>query len=214
MSTKPAGPRRYRAALPGVTVVRRGEPFDPADIDYIFVWKPKPDAFDGLSNLKAVLSLGAGVDALLQASRTAAVPIVRFVDADLTPADERLCGGPGHHAPAPLYALQARPEGAALDAALSAGGRARPHVGIMGLGVLGRTPRSKLQRLGFTRCSAGAGRPRPSRASGPLRATSSTRFLGRTDILVLPAAADAGHHGHPQLRAVPQAAARGSMADR
>ena len=56
----------YRAALPDVAVVRASEPHDPAGVDYIFVWKPRADAFDGLVNLKAVLSLGAGVDALLK----------------------------------------------------------------------------------------------------------------------------------------------------
>ena len=74
----------YRAALPGVTVVRQSEAFDPAAIDYIFVWKPKPDAFEGLVNLKAVLSLGAGVDALLKHPRLPQAPVVRFVDTDLT----------------------------------------------------------------------------------------------------------------------------------
>src|SRR3569623_691731 len=74
----------YKAALPGVTVVRQSEPYDPAAIDYIFVWKPKADAFDGLSNLKAVLSLGAGVDALLKHPKLPDAPVVRFMDADLT----------------------------------------------------------------------------------------------------------------------------------
>ena len=73
---------RFAAALPGHRVVRRGDDYAPADIDYIFTWKPVPDAFEGLSNLKAVLSLGAGVDALLQHPRLPAnVPIVRFIDA-------------------------------------------------------------------------------------------------------------------------------------
>jgi len=75
----------YRAALPGVRVVRRGDAYDPAAVDYIFVWKPKVDAFDGLSGLKAVLSLGAGVDALLRHPNLPKnVPVVRFMDADLT----------------------------------------------------------------------------------------------------------------------------------
>ena len=76
--------RRYAEALPSVTVVRQSQSFDPADIDYIFVWKPKPSAFDGLTNLKAVLSLGAGVDALLKHPALPDRPVVRFVDADLT----------------------------------------------------------------------------------------------------------------------------------
>src|SRR5690606_23712076 len=74
----------FAAALPGHRVVLRGDGVDPAEVDYIFVWKPAPDAFDGLVNLKAVLSLGAGVDALLRHPRLPDKPIVRFVDADLT----------------------------------------------------------------------------------------------------------------------------------
>ena len=75
----------FRAALPGRRVVTRADAFDPKEIEYIFVWKPTPEAFDGLSNLKAVLSLGAGVDALLRHKRLPeGVPIVRFMDEDLT----------------------------------------------------------------------------------------------------------------------------------
>jgi glyoxylate/hydroxypyruvate reductase A len=82
---EPSWARRFADALPGHRVVLRGDDYDPAAIDYIFVWKPKLDAFDGLTNLKAVLSLGAGVDALLRhPGRPHGVPIARFVDADLT----------------------------------------------------------------------------------------------------------------------------------
>lgn len=73
----------FRAALPGHRVVLRDDDYDPADVDYIFVWKPLADAFDGLTGLKAVLSLGAGVDALLRHPRLPSAPVVRFMDADL-----------------------------------------------------------------------------------------------------------------------------------
>ncbi|MDC9823234.1 glyoxylate/hydroxypyruvate reductase A [Devosia sp. ZB163] len=74
----------FAAALPGHRVVTRADQYDPDEIDYIFIWKPKPDAFAGLKNLKAILSLGAGVDALLRnPSRPVDVPIVRFMDEDL-----------------------------------------------------------------------------------------------------------------------------------
>ena len=73
----------FRAALPGHRVVRRGDDFDPAAVDYIFIWKPAADAFDGLVGLKAVLSLGAGVDALLRHPGLPDRPIVRFIDDDL-----------------------------------------------------------------------------------------------------------------------------------
>jgi glyoxylate/hydroxypyruvate reductase A len=82
---EPSWAQRFADALPGHRVVLRGDDYDPAAIDYIFIWKPKLDAFEKLTNLKAVLSLGAGVDALLRhAGRPAGVPIARFVDADLT----------------------------------------------------------------------------------------------------------------------------------
>lgn len=76
---------RFAAALPGRRVVLRTDAYDPEEIEYIFIWKPKPEAFDGLTKLKAVLSLGAGVDALLRHPRLPKdVPIVRFMDEDLT----------------------------------------------------------------------------------------------------------------------------------
>jgi glyoxylate/hydroxypyruvate reductase A len=75
----------FAAALPGHRVILRGDDYDPASVDYIFIWKPRLDAFEGLTNLKAILSLGAGVDALLKHPvRPQGIPVVRFMDADLT----------------------------------------------------------------------------------------------------------------------------------
>ena len=75
---------RFAEALPGHRVVTREDAYDPEEIDYIFIWKPKPEAFDGLSRLKLILSLGAGVDALLRHPRLPRdVPVVRFMDDEL-----------------------------------------------------------------------------------------------------------------------------------
>jgi len=57
--------KRLGKLLGDYKIVTRGDDFNPDDIRYIFVWKPEENAFDGLNNLKAVLCLGAGVDALL-----------------------------------------------------------------------------------------------------------------------------------------------------
>jgi glyoxylate/hydroxypyruvate reductase A len=58
---------------------------DPAEIDYILTWKPKPGALIGYPNLKAIFSLGAGVDHLVLAEGPLPkVPIVRLVDVALT----------------------------------------------------------------------------------------------------------------------------------
>ena len=71
--------------LGGRPVVRRNDSFDPQLVEYVLAWKPHRDAFAGLTHLKAILSYGAGVDALLDhPALPDGVPIVRFVDPDLT----------------------------------------------------------------------------------------------------------------------------------
>ena len=157
----------FRTALPGHRVVLRGDGYDPAEIDYIFVWKPKPDAFDGLVNLKAVLlSLGAGVDAL--AARHPA-PAAGRADRALRrcrpdAANERLHRRQCDDAPAPVHPLQARPAGPPMGAALPAAGVGHPrrHHGD-GRARAGR--RAASQRCSATSCAAGAARRRRSRAS-------------------------------------------------
>ncbi|HLG90417.1 MAG TPA: glyoxylate/hydroxypyruvate reductase A [Alphaproteobacteria bacterium] len=57
---------------------------NPAEIDYAFVWKPPADLFADLINLKAVFSLGAGVESLLKGDfLPVGVPLVRMVDPSL-----------------------------------------------------------------------------------------------------------------------------------
>ena len=74
-----------RAALPpGFPVFTNADTFDRATITYALVWKPAPDTFEGLTSLKAVLSLGAGVDGLLRHASLPGKPIVRFVDDELS----------------------------------------------------------------------------------------------------------------------------------
>lgn len=58
---------------------------DPADVDIAVVWRPHPGALKNFPNLKAVINLGAGVDAIL-ADKTYPrdVPLARMVDPSLT----------------------------------------------------------------------------------------------------------------------------------
>lgn len=140
---------RYRSALPDVSVLRRGDRFDPAAIDYAFVWKPKPEAFDGLTSLKAVLSLGAGVDALLRHPQLPQVPIVRFVDADLTQrmTDYVVSQVTYHQRLGTRFRRDQKARRWSQHYPPAAG---LAHVGIMGLGVLGLDAAQKLLSLGFT----------------------------------------------------------------
>ncbi len=54
-------------------------------VRYALVWNPPPGLLQKLPGLRAVLALGAGVDALLADPTTPQVPVVRLLDAGLAP---------------------------------------------------------------------------------------------------------------------------------
>ncbi len=54
------------------------------DIEAALVWAPESGALTGFPNLKAIFSLGAGVDGLLQDRTLPDVPLCRMVDPSLT----------------------------------------------------------------------------------------------------------------------------------
>jgi glyoxylate/hydroxypyruvate reductase A len=140
---------RFAAALPGRRVVLRTDDYDPKDVEYIFIWKPKPEAFDGLDNLKAVLSLGAGVDALLRHPHLpAGVPIVRFMDEDLTQrmSDYVVQNVLLHQRLATRFR---RDQAAKRWKQLYPAPAWDAHVGIMGLGALGQDAIRHLKVFGY-----------------------------------------------------------------
>ncbi len=165
-------------------VVTRSDTFDPAEVRYILVWKPDATAFDGLDNLELILSYGAGVDDLLDhLGLPNDVPIVRFVDPDLT-------GRMRDYVIAEVLAHQR------LETQFRSAQR-RKHwqelvppraedlnIGVMGLGVLGRTALKALGGFGYE-CLGWARSPNMMAGvrcySGP---ETFDTFLMRTDILV------------------------------
>ncbi|MHB1109543.1 MAG: 2-hydroxyacid dehydrogenase [Devosia sp.] len=176
--------RGFSAALSGYRVVLRGDDYDPAAIDYIFVWKPKVNAFDGLVNLKAVLSLGAGVDALLRHPRLPeGVPIVRFMDADLTQrmSDYVLANVLMHQR---LFTRFKRDQQARRWVQLYPAAAWECSVGIMGLGQLGQDAVRHLKVFGYK--IRGWSRT-PKSIEGVETFAGEAQFdafLGGTDILV------------------------------
>lgn len=175
---------RLSEALAPYRVVRRGEDFDPADVHYIFVWKPQPDAFDGLVNLKAILSLGAGVDALLaHPNLPRDVPVVRFVDDDLSQrmSDYVVAHVTMHHR---LYTRFRADQKARRWKQLYPPAASQTTVGIMGLGVLGQDAANRLAPLGFDL----RGWSRTSKSIDGMETfageNSFDAFLSGTDILV------------------------------
>jgi glyoxylate/hydroxypyruvate reductase A len=120
----------------------------PEDIEYALAWWPQPGLLGTLPNLRLIVSVGAGVDHLFSDPDLPAVPIVRFVDPDLTGRmveyvalhvlyhHRRMCE---------FRELQARkvwkylPEPAAHEV----------RVGLMGLGVLGSAAAGALRSFGY-----------------------------------------------------------------
>jgi glyoxylate/hydroxypyruvate reductase A len=173
----------FSKALGNYRVVRRGDDFDPAAVRYIFVWKPRPDAFEGLSGLKAVLSLGAGVDALLQHRQLPDVPVVRFVDDDLSQrmSDYVVAHVTMHHR---LYTRFRADQKARRWSQLYPPAASETTVGIMGMGVLGQDAAQRLKPLGFTLRSWSRTEKQIAGVESFVGAGQFDAFLNGTDILV------------------------------
>ena len=122
---------------------------DSADVEFALVWAHKEGALKRYPNLRAIFSLGAGVEHILgDRDLPAGVPIVRLVDTQLTRdmTEYVLAWVLYYHRDHHRYrALQAARRWRPL-APVSAADRS---VGILGLGELGRAAASALAGLGF-----------------------------------------------------------------
>src|SRR5438067_4594782 len=121
---------------------------NPAEVGYACVWQAPRGLLGRFARLKAIFSLGAGVDHILADSTLPDVPIVRIVDPDLTMRMSEYVALHVlmHHRRQRLYDAQQREriwrehdQAAASEVA----------VGIMGLGVIGRDAALVLLRSGF-----------------------------------------------------------------
>ena len=158
---------------------------DPADIEIAVIAVPAPGVLAGLPNLKAVLSLWAGVDSLLgDPTFPRHIPLARMVDpllgVDMTHFAIHwvLHFHRGLHRYA---ALQGRAEWHPVAYPEAAERR----VGIMGLGVLGSDAALKLASLGFAVAGWDA---LPKSLAGVETFAGAGRlsdFLKRTEILVV-----------------------------
>ena len=157
---------------------------DPGSIDYACVWLPPPGLLATLPNLRAVFSLGAGVDHIFcDPTLPKNAPVVRIVDPDLTMrmTEYVVLHVLMRHRGQRRYDAQQREhrwyehvQPPAADVA----------VGVMGLGVLGQDAVQVLRRLGFQ--VAGWSRT-PKQIDGieTFHGTDGlARFLQRTEILV------------------------------
>lgn len=126
------------------------EPEGSADpsIDYAVVWKHPQGILKSLPNLKAIFSLGAGVDHIMTDTDLPDVPIARVVADNLTRhmVEYVTWRVMDHHRQGSTYRAQqakkvwSEPSQPTTD---------EVNVGIMGLGELGRAAASALLTLGF-----------------------------------------------------------------
>ncbi len=176
--------RRFRTAAPGRDIRLWPDRIgDPAGIAYAAAWLPPAGIFSQFKNLRAIFSLGAGVDALLKDRALPQVPVVRVVDPDLTRrmTEYVTLHVLMHHRRQRLYDAQQRERHWYEHAQPPAH---EVHVGIMGLGVLGRDAAEVLVRLGF-RVAAWSRTPRAVAGIECFDgAAGLDAFLARTEILV------------------------------
>ncbi len=121
---------------------------DPEAIDYALVWAPPAGELKSYPNLKAIFSVGAGIDHLKADPELPDLPVVRMVEPGLTAGmTEYVVWAVLHHHRFMLdYAAQQR-QGHWEEINQIAANRRR--VGILGLGHLGQDAAEKLGVFGF-----------------------------------------------------------------
>lgn len=140
---------RLSTLLPGRRIDTLATLEDRARVDYALTWRHPEGSLQRLSNLKAIFSLGAGVDHVFADRRLPDAPVVRVVDPDLT---QRMSEWVAlqvllHHRQFRRYDRQQRAKIWVEDEAQPKASEVR--VGLLGLGVLGLDAAGKLQALGF-----------------------------------------------------------------
>ena len=173
------------ALLPSHKTVMLGESFDRKSIRYALSWRHPPGALKDLPNLRAILSLGAGVDHLFADPALPDRPIVRVVDADLT---NRMSEWVVMHALVHLRQLRRyeRQQGERVWADDDQQPKANDvQIGVLGLGVMGADSVAKLRMLGFTVAGWSASPKSLPGVDCFSGADGLKRVLTRTDLLVV-----------------------------
>ena len=177
----------WRAALlrhlPDLDVRLWPEMGDATEIDTALVWRAPPGLLAGLPNLRLILSLGAGVDAMLADPTLPDLPLCRLVDPSLT----RMMGEfvltlvLKYHRQLDVFAAAQRERDwrfalPPLPAATS--------VGILGLGELGSHAARVLRDHGFAVSGWSRGRRDIEGVATYASAAGLSPFLARSSILV------------------------------
>lgn len=157
--------------------------FDPEGIRYAVAWRPTPGLLASLPDLEVIFSLGAGVDHIICDETLPDLPLVRFVDPDLTGRMVEWVT---------LQVLLHMRRQRAYDGLqrdrkwieLPPAAAREFTVGIMGLGELGQACASVLRALDFNIVGWSRSRKTIDGIKSFAGDGELTDFLGSTDILV------------------------------
>ncbi|MBT4653655.1 MAG: glyoxylate/hydroxypyruvate reductase A [Thiotrichales bacterium] len=172
-------------AMPEIDIKVYPDEGDVNDIEYAVVWKHPRGILKKYPNLKAILSLGAGVDHIISDSELPkGLPIVRLVDKKLT---HEMCLHSLHwvlhfHSNQYLYRIQQQSREWIQQSSVQSEDRT---IGIMGLGNIGKAIGDSLVNLDFKVIGWGA---RPKNSTGEIEYyyghEQLSEFLSQTDILI------------------------------
>lgn len=155
-----------------------------ADIRYALVWKPEHGILASLPNLEVVISMGAGVDHVLSDPEFPDVPLVRFVDPNLTMRmTEYVCLHVLLHQRCMLDYAELQRDKIWKNWSQQPGAN-EVRVGVMGLGVLGLDAVEKLKILGYQVAGWSRSQKDIEGVQCFAGADGLKAFLARTDILV------------------------------
>lgn len=174
---------RLAPLLPGRRIDTPQTLTAPQDVAYALTWRHSRGAFTGLPGLRAIFSLGAGVDHALVDPDLPSAPLVRVVDPDLTGrmSEWVVLQTLLHHRQFRRYARQQRAHIWDEDENQPAAHDVR--VGVLGLGEIGLDAARKLKGLGF---DVAGWRRTPRQVEFPTfhGAQGLDALLARTDVLV------------------------------
>jgi glyoxylate/hydroxypyruvate reductase A len=174
------------AADPDIEFLGNPDWGTPEDGDaYAFVWEPEPGLLARYPNIKAIFSLGAGVDHILaDPGLPRDVPIIRMGDEGLKEgmAEFVLMNVLMHHRQTPaLLAAQRQRQWQRVFSRAAADVR----VGLLGYGALGQRAATALKPLGYDIAAwSRSAKPAEDRVTHFTGDGQLDDFLARTDILV------------------------------
>ena len=178
-------PAALRERLPGMTISTR-EACDPDAISDAVVWLPPPDFFDGLTALRRVHLVAAGVDHLLaHPGLPRDATVLRLEDAGMgrEMAEYVLYGVLHAQRRFAEFAAASREGRWARDVTVRSAGETR--VGILGAGVLGLSVARRLVTNGYrVSCWSRTTKRLPEGVSGAVGDAARAAFLSASDVLV------------------------------